>query len=615
MRSHERALTTRNPATTTNRRGLVPLAAAAAFAALSAAGGGAAHAEEHKFALSMLHFNVQYVAGGLNGFFIDPNPTLDLSAAQVEDAIVRESFEPVLDLFAKHPTWGIDLELQGYMLDVMAERHGDVLDKLRALAESGQAEVVSFHYSDQLFLAYPREDWARSQALTAATFAKHGIPLAKTVFCQEGQAGPGMAAAMKDAGYQTLLFPKNLFGYQHGPALPIEPLYRFGEVEMLTSHGGNWTLGDDTLSTVFWFVDDGELLATGDFDPYIAEFFLEDEAAIAEHEAELLALEASGFRIATVGDYLATVRGLVDPPDAPPLLDGTWQPDTTDGVFRWLGGSGLWGDDERDNDVRSLGAQAHRELVTAETAATAAGLDARDELDGAWRLLALGQVTDASGINPFRGEIEYGLAHVSEAMRIARAVIVRAREALGGGALEIDTAAGTATPAGALPAEPPEVAPPLALAIEAGDRDVEERWWDLGGGVYRSMLRFGPSSDERFVEVTFPSDDGAAGDLVYTPGLAEQPVHVPREAFVFDHFQLALSDGLVGLGPQSFVIKDMARVHLAATVRRDGGEVRFTDTTAPLDEDTVWVFQVVLGDEAQAATVARSLNVQPRVRR
>jgi hypothetical protein len=572
-----------------------------------------ARAEDHKFALSMLHFNVQYVAGGLNGFFVTPNPELDLSAAQVEDNIVRESFEPVLDLFAKHPSWGIDLELQGYMLDVMAERHGDVLDKLRALAEAGQAEVVSFHYSDQLFLAYPREDWARSQALTAATFARHGIPLAKTVFCQEGQAGPGMAAAMEEAGYETLLFPKNLFGYQHGHETPIEPLYRFGNIDLLFSRGTTWQGPSDTIDVNFWFVDDGELLATGDFDPYIAEFFFEDEAAVAEREAELLGLEAAGYRIATVGEYVKTIRPLLeDRPQAPPLLDGTWQPDTTDGIARWLGGSGIWVDDERDNDVRSLGALAHRELVAAETAATAAGLDARSELDGAWRLLVLGQVTDASGINPFRGEIEYGLAHASEAMRIARDVIVRAREALGGEALAIDAAAGTATPAGADPAEPSEVEPQLALTIEPGNREVEERWWDLGGGVYRVMVRFGPSIDERSVAVTFP---GAGGDLVYTPGLAEAPVQLSRDDFVFDHFQLALSDGLLGLDPGAFVIKDMARVHIAATVLRDAGEVRFHDNTAPYGEDSTWVFHVVLGDQAQAAAAAHALNVRPTVRR
>ena len=99
-------------------------------------------------------------------------------------------------------------------------------------------------------------------------------------------------------------------------------------------------------------------------------------------------------------------------------LDGTWQPNSTEGVSRWLGAGGLWGINERDNDVRSLGAMAHRELLAAETIAKAAGLDVKEEIDGGFRLLFLGEVSDGTGINPFRGEIEYAIGHFTEALRI-----------------------------------------------------------------------------------------------------------------------------------------------------------------------------------------------------
>src|SRR5690348_12030945 len=83
-----------------------------------------AHADpQKKFALAVMHFNVQYVAGGMVGFWTKPDPMTDLNAEQIEDQIVVESFEPVLDLYAAHPTWGCDLEMQGYMLDVIGSRH------------------------------------------------------------------------------------------------------------------------------------------------------------------------------------------------------------------------------------------------------------------------------------------------------------------------------------------------------------------------------------------------------------------------------------------------------------------------------------------------------------
>lgn len=580
---------------------------AAAAALTVAASAAPAAAESQKFALSMLHFNVQYVAGGLVGFTVNPDPVIDLTAEQVEDSIVREGFEPVLDLLLAHPSWGSDIELQGYMLDVMAERHPGVLDKLRSLAASGQIEVVSFHYSDQLFLAYPAEDWRRSVLLNKATFEKHGMPLATTVFCQEGQAGVGMAKAMAEHGYETMVWPKNLFSYQLGDGVPA-PLYQFGDVAMLTSRGLTWSSGADDIDVNWWFVDDGELLATKDFDPYFPEQFKKNPEALAETEQMLADLEAAGYQITTVGKYVAAIEPVVVKADLPPLLDGTWQPSSTDGIRRWLGGFGIWWKDERDNDVRTLGAMAHRELLAAETIAAAAGLEAEEEVAAAFRILALGQVTDATGINPFRGEIEYGIAHFTEVLRIARDLISRSKEALGEAAVAIDTATGEVT-VEAPPADPPIVDAPLTIQVSSGDRPAEITWRRIAEGDHEVTVHFGPG-DERALAVVFP---GTSEDIAFTPGLLDEVVRAPRSAFVFDHFELALSNGLIGLTDQRFVIKDQALVHIAAMVVPGSSEVTFHDDTAPVQEELSWRFRVTEGGEAQALEVARRLNVTPRL--
>ncbi len=583
--------------------------ASASLALLAALtlGSGTAVAATEKYALSVFHFNVQYVAGGLRGFFVTPDPELDLSADEVEDRIVVESFEPVLDMLAAHPTWGSNIEMQGYMLDVLAARHPKVLAKLRDLAKSGQIEVASFHYSDQLFMAHATEDWERSVERNKATFAANDVPVSGAVFCQEGQAGPGMAAAMASHGYSTLVFPKNLFTFQHGDGARA-PLYKLGDVTMITSADVAYDDGATQIQTHFWFVDDGELFATAGFDPYIAEKFKKDPADIAKREGELEALETQGFAITTVGKYVAAIKPKVPLADPPPLLDGTWQPDSTDGISRWLGGHGLWWADERDNDVRTLASIAHRELVAARTAAGAANIDATAELDAAFRLLALGEVSDASGINPFRGEIEYGLAHDAEALRIARDVITRAKAALDKGDIRIDADADVVVSAPSIPAAQ-EITAPFDLAVDAGDRATDAIWTDLGDGVLEVRVHFGVG-DERLASVTFP---GEMGDIVYTPGLASEPVHVPRDAFVFDHFHLALQDGLIGLGPSRFVVKDQAWVHVAARIRPDTGDVVFADTTMPAGEETTWVFRLVDGDATRASGVARALNLRPQV--
>ena len=564
----------------------------------------AAHADAHRYALAMMHFNVQYVAGGLVGSKLAVDPANAPDDREVEDGIVTQSLEPVLDLYLAHPTWGTNIEMQGYMLDVIAARHPVVLEKLRTLAVAGRVEVVSFQYSDQLFLGHAKEDWERSVALTKATFAGYQIPLGKAVFCQEGQSGEGMAAPMVANGYETLVWPKNLFSFLH-EGLESAPLYAFGDAFMITSRGLSYSEGANTLDTTWTFVDDGELLATGGINPYIWDAFVKSADAVAKYEASVVSLEQKGYQVTTVSKYVAAIRTWVTPAVPPPLLDGTWQPSSTDGTYRWMGKGGV---EERDGDVRSALALAHRELVLAETIAKSAGLDARAELDAAWRMLALGEVSDATGVNPWRSEVEYGLGYAAETLRLARDVIDAGKTALAQRSVTIDSDAGTVAN-GAIDAQPPmPVDAPLALGVDTGGRAATVTWSLAAPNHYvvAVAIAAGPG---RSASVRFP---GSGPDIVYTPALAETPVHRPRAAFGFEHFDLALHDGLIGIAPGRWVVKDQAFVHVGARVRVDGPDVEFHEDTLSSDDAITWVFHVLDGDEATATQFARRLNVRPR---
>jgi len=572
-----------------------------------------------RYALSMFHFNVQYVAGGLVGF---PAYQGELRPEEVEDLIVTESLAPVLDLYAAHPTWGVNIEMQGYLLDVLAARHPDVLDLLRDMAMSGQAEVVSFHYSDQMFIAYPQEDWLRSQALAVATFAAHDVPLGTSVFCQEGQSGMALGQRMAELGYRTMVWPKNLWFAQHGEFVPA-PLYRFGDSELvLGAAGAAYDDGTLAIETTWTFFDDGELLATDDWNPYFPTMFVENPAALAEYEAGLMDLEAQGWDITTVRDYADAIRDRVTVTDAPPLFDGTWQPGSTNGVAKWLGDRSLWflggPPADRDNHVRALNYVAHRELVAAEAAAAVAGLDARAQLDAAWRLLALGEVTDASGINPYRGEVEYGLAHSTEVLRIARDVIEDAKATVGlDGPVVVDPEAGTMVAGDEDPFAGTRAEAAVEVEVVADDpmRTTEIAWERIADGHHRVSVRIGagdPTSLANPVAVTFRGE--AVDELVTTLALADDaPYTFLRSDFTFAGFQMALPLGLVSLGPDLFVIKDTAHVHLAAGITVDSGDVTFRDETLALDEGATWVFHVFEGSADEAVALAKRINSMRRL--
>ena len=569
-----------------------------------------------KYALSMFHFNIQYVCGGLEGIVkgLSPIPSWELTAIETEDMIVEESFEPMVDLLMNHPTWSLTFEMQGYFLDVLADRHPDVLTNLRNLAKAGRAEVVSFHYSDQLFIGYPYEDWKRSVEWTIDTFTKHDIPLSKAVFCQEGQASPGMKQAMEDYGYEVMVWPKNLWKYQHGD-FDADPYYTFGNIKMVAGAKGV----SDAVNGVYmtWtFFGDGELLATNDWDPYFPWFFKHSPTAVAEYEDKLQSLEDQGYVIGAVADYVEALETAAIAPSTPPdLMGGTWQPDSTDGTHRWMGGSGLWGFDERDNFVRTIGATAHRELLAAETMNQTASLNKRNELDHAWRLLALGQVTDATGINPFRGEIEYGIAHLAEATRIATEIIEEGKVALAFGTAKIDTSAGTVTDEGP-PSDPVEVAAPIAIDMEVTGRDVTETWYEVSTDpqVYKLVLTFSARDEINFhkIMVLFP---GTAGPIEYSPGLMdEEVVSYNRAQFVFQHFYLPLSNGLIGLGGGQYLIKDMTYCHLSPQIHTANPDLIFRDETAGYIDAHKWVFYLVEG-QADALDFALNLNVTPTLYR
>lgn len=605
-------MTSQRTAIDTRRRRIAAIAALALPLATAAR---SARADDVRFALGMFHFNVQYVAGGLVGF---PAYAGELRPAEVEDLIVRESLRPVLDLYAAHPSWGVNIELQAYLLDVLAARHPDTLDLLRDLALAGQVEVTSFHYSDQMFVTYPAADWEHSQDLTRATFEAHEIPLGGAVFCQEGQAGEGLATAMAARGYTTMVWPKNLWIYQHGELAPA-PFYRFGDVSLVVGAlGVDYADAEHTIATTWTYFDDGELLATADWNPYFPSMFHLDPASVAAYEAELAGLEADGWVIGTISDYAARIDGLVEPATPPPLLDGTWQPNSTRGVAKWLGDRSIWQFNgppaDRDNAVRTLGSIAHREIVAAETAAAVAGLDAGDELAAAWRLLALGQVTDASGINPYRGEVEYGLAHLAEATRIARDVIERSRSAE---TITIDPRAGTVIADDAPPftGGPGEAMIEVEAMADDPARAPVVSWESIAPGHGRVTIAFGPAGDADApwpIAVVFHGD--ADAPWVTTRALVDDaPASYAREDFTFSEFQLALPVGMISLGTDRFLVADQASVHLAATITPTSGDVVFRDETQPADAGVTWVFHVIEGTAEDAVALADAVNVRRAV--
>lgn len=610
----------------------------------------AADPTRKKFALSLFHFNVEYVIGGLEWTdadgtkhaFLDKAINAGWDDAKVEDYIVQETFLPILQLYDAHPSWGVNLELQAYMIDVMAKRHPQTLDLLRKLAQRGQAELVSFHYTDQLFLAFAKEDLHRSIQRVREVFTANCLPLSGVVFNQEGQAGEGRQQMLLAEGYTIGVFPKNLWRYVH------KDVDKQGFWPLYSSEGGDLIAGPGGIDAasgidVAWnFLDDGELRAApktsvGPLNPYFAAEAPHDPVRVEEFAKELADTEKQGFYMARISDYVRHLKAAkFQAKPAPPLLDGTWQAPSTSSIHRWLGGRGNVDPIfkvEQDNAVRSgnalasLKVRALQRIVDALKAKSRApsGIDA--QMTELWTLLFRAEVSDCSGVNPWYGEVQFGLTTNAKIHERIAAIMAQVHKN-SVGPWRVDLATGSAQvhdkrspPPGGLEIEPSTgpADPPLAVTVTTTDRPVQSTWSAVGQDRWRLAVHIGKSpctdcdTDVRQVTVKWPRKVDA---LEYSPALIEDAVRTyPLAAFQFssDEAWLPLANGLLGLGEGWYVIKHVTKVHIAARVAPASPTFDFVDQTVPYDTEVDWVFEVFHGKQSDALAIANRLNLQPVV--
>ena len=610
-----------------------------------------------RWSLSLFHFNIQYVAGGTTGFAeIAANAPassrlLDMTEQETEDRIVTESIVPLLEILERHPTLALTFELQGYAVDVIRERHTAVLDRMRALVEAGQLELASIHWSDQFFLAFGRRDMERSWEMTQASFAAANLPLSPVVFTQEGQFGPGFAAWLAERRPDAIMvIPSNLSRF-YAQSFADAPLLSYGALTAILPRG----YGSAIVQRDFSFFDDGELLATADLNPYVGRAFARNAASIRTYENELRCAERNGARVGRIADYVAAVREAgVTPVEHPPLLDGTWQPNSTRGPLRWMGGAGdLWSKHERDLEVLRACIGARYKVLELETllgqpgiASEAQTAEAAAALNQGWRDLLWGEVSDARGVNPWNGEVNYGLDHCNAAASGAdAATALLARVGYPGETgLEIDTAAGTVTSRAIeeLPAKS-SVAAPFAIELDDGGRGASAAWssWrdEAGDELFELTVdwpampaeagRFesctGGDSTRRWrcvqdplpMELRLPRAPGFVG---LRPALSASLLRATETDFDLqpnasaDAAWVPVASGLIDLGNGWFAIKEVATTHVAVgwTAGAPANSwVRLRDETRQASEATSWRIWLT---QSEAAAIRRAdANESPRL--
>jgi len=587
----------------------------------------AAWADGTRFSLAIYHFNLQYVAGGIHAYLNQP----DTSEEALEDLIITESFEPLVALFEAHPAWGGSFEMQGLFLEALEARFPDLLVRFGRLVQRGQVDLMSFHWSDQLFLAYPYRDqrwsWDQNQRL----LQRFCLPQSPAFFTQEGQYGEGMAKLAHDETGAMAVLPRNLLSFNLGDDKPRGLWLERDGMPLLTTDGyadpaSGWALD--------WnFVDDAELLATGGINPYFPALFVTSAEAVQAYEDKLQALEDGGYRVTTVREYRRQLEAAgIAPVPIPFVHDGQWQSDAGDNLFQWMGFGAGWPGDERDNGLLTANVKVSHRLRAAEILldqADAAGLataDLRARLDGAVRELLKAEVSDATGWRPYVVEVRYGLDHAAAAEAAVQPVLVEALDLLGlPGDAWVDLGAQQVTTEPPL-YEAPDLldAPPFPLEIDDGGRGATTRVEDHGDHVevwidfpWKEPATTGTARPAP-LRVSVPLE---LTDIVYSPALLEDRVvrvpfadydlRVDQDVTPKSRLCVGTPNGLLGLGDDRWLIVDTATLHVASCLSTGGAW--WEDQTQPNQDATRWHLLYLEGTEEQALELAWRTNVEPVV--
>jgi hypothetical protein len=458
--------------------------------------------------------------------------------------------------------------------------------------------------------------------MTKNIFDQTCLPLSPSVFTQEGQFGEGMAPFMKDHGYNIGILPKNLFKYLH-ENYEILPYYRLHDTFVVLGGQGFDYKGNKGNVKVSWsFFDDGELALTGKANPYTGKDMKCLQSAKEELIKEYSDYEKNGYVVTTISRYVEYLQEKgFEAPELPPVLDSDWQPSDTQGLYRWMGGTGLFFTTERDNEVLTGNVRTehllHGAEILADFAKDKGNIVTKYEqgIKEAWRHLLFAEVSDSTGWNPWKGEVQYSLAHSKEAENITAQIIDAVKKILGASFVRIDTKTGSVEILKEKPPDPEltEVSAPLEITVNGVGYIPEMKWEKVEENEFLLTVTFKPDTGmDGILTVAFP---GNIDMIVFSPSLMEDKlVEYDLSMFTFKDFCVPLSNGIIGIAADEFIIKHTDTVHIAACLSKDSGSIDFTDNTEGFmdqKKDIIWKFTYVKGSKEKALETANKINVYP----
>ena len=129
----------------------------------------------------------------------------------VVDQIVKETYRPVLDVLRKHPGISVNLHLSGVLLEMLAERHADLLAQLRDLVATGRVEMMTGGFYEPVLVEWAEDDRDGQLAMMAGWLKSRLGAEPAGAWLAEGVWGPSLCSSFNRAGIQYAAIDGSFF--------------------------------------------------------------------------------------------------------------------------------------------------------------------------------------------------------------------------------------------------------------------------------------------------------------------------------------------------------------------------------------------------------------------
>ncbi|NDA25597.1 MAG: hypothetical protein EBZ05_01910, partial [Verrucomicrobia bacterium] len=119
---------------------------------------------------------------------------------EVVDRIVQETYRPVLGVLQKHPGIAANLHCSGVLLEMLADRHPEMVAQLRELVASGRVEMMTGGFYEPVLVEWAEEDRDGQLAMMAAWLQSRLGAEPRGAWLAEGVWGPSLCGAFHRAG-------------------------------------------------------------------------------------------------------------------------------------------------------------------------------------------------------------------------------------------------------------------------------------------------------------------------------------------------------------------------------------------------------------------------------